>query len=428
MTTPRRPRSALPRPRRVPALLAVSALAALAALGAAPPAAQAAPYAPARDDEVVEQLPARLGSPAERAAARAEREALRARPEQLPLALQLARRAVERARRLGDPRELGEAEAVLAPWWKQVDAPAPVQLLRAIVRQSRHEFDTALADLDRLLAPGTAAPIEVRAQAELTRASVHQVTGRWRDAQAGCERLAGRDYAALGDAVAIPARVCLADLASLRGDTAAAAQAIAVLADSPAAADDGAWLALVQAEMAERRGDPAAGRHYLRALQQGGDVYTLGAYADWLLDRDRPADVVKLLAGQEPVDPLLLRLAIAHHRLGDARAAATAATLQARFDAARARGDAIHGREEARFALEVTKDAAAAYRHAAANWAVQKEPADALILARAARAAGRAEAEAQLRRFVAETGWSDVRLGAALAGPAGAAAPAGARS
>ncbi len=374
-------------------------------------AAPAAPFVPASDNDIVERLPARL-NPADRSNPRALRQALQKRPDELPLALQVARDAIDRARASGDPRELGQAQAALSLWWPQADPPAPVRLLRAIVRQSRHEFDASLADLDALLAPSSNADLPLRAQAELTRATVLQVRGRLRDAQAACERLAGRTYASLGEAVTVPAQVCIADLLSLQGRGNEALQRMGLLERiSPAAS--GGWVALVQAEMAVRRGDAqAAEQHFQQALKGSYDVYTLAAYADWLLDRGANAQAARLLAGRDAVDALLLRRAIALKRSGDPGAADAAAALAERFAAARARGDGIHAREEARFALDVQPDPARALKLATTNWAAQKEPADALLLVQAARAAGSPQAAAEVWRFVQETGWSDVRLGA----------------
>jgi tetratricopeptide (TPR) repeat protein len=374
-------------------------------------AASAEPFVPANDNEIVERLPTRLNA-AERSNPRALRQALQNRPDELPLALQVARDAIDRARAGGDPRELGQAQAALSPWWAQADPPAPVRLLRAIVHQSRHEFDASLADLDALLAPSSAAELPLRAQAELTRATVLQVRGRLREAQAACERLAGRTYASLGEAVIVPAQVCIADLMSLQGRGSEAQQRVLLLQRSRPAASGG-WVALVLAEMAVRRGDAqAAEQHFQQALKPQPDVYTLAAYADWLLDRGANAQAARLLAGRDAVDALLLRRAIALKRSGDPAAAGAAAALAERFAAARARGDGIHAREEARFALDVQPDPARALKLASTNWAAQKEPADALLLVQAARAAGTPQAAADVWRFVQETGWSDVRLGA----------------
>jgi hypothetical protein len=149
-------------------------------------------------------------------------------------------------------------------------------------------------------------------------------------------------------------------------------------------------------------------------MRNGADVYARAAYADWLLDGRRYAEVLILLpAADGDADALLLRRAIALRRLGAAQAASAAGALQARFAAARERGDTTHLREEGRFELDVRGDAAAALKLAQANWARQKEPADAVLLARAAAAAGHREAAAPLRRLVRDTGWVDVRLAAA---------------
>ncbi len=387
-------------------------------------AAAAAPFVPASDEQVIEQLPTRIGPASERRDERALRAQLRRDPSQLPLALQLARAAIDRARQDGDPRELGQAQAALAPWWAQPAPPPPVRLLRAIVLQSRHEFEPSTRDLDALLAD-LGLPIELRAQAELTRASVLQVQGRFADALSACDRLAGPTYTSLGMAVRLPAMVCQADLASLQGRDADAQRRIALIerltagSAAPGASDgNAAWLALVRAEMAERRGDEAAATFYQQALKGHTDIYTLAAYADWLLAHDRPAEVVRLLASRESVDPLLLRLGIAYRRSNDPRAPATIAMLAARFEAARVRGDTSHGREASRFALELQDDPAQALQLALANWAVQKEIADALGLVRAAQAARQPDAAAPVWRFVRDTGWTDARL-QALSTPTG---------
>jgi len=350
----------------------------------------AAPFVPAGDDTLVERLPARIGNSAERQQQRAMREQLRQHPAELQLATRLARDAIERARRDGDPRELGQAQAALAPWWTLPHPPAPVRLLRAIVRQSQHDFAPALQDLDALLQPGPQpVPLALQAQAELTRASVLQVQGRWREADAGCERL--------------------------QGQAAAAETALAALARQPDA--DAGWLALVQAELAERRGDASADALYRRAIAASSlpDVYTLAAYADWLLAQHRERDVATLLAGREDADALLLRLAIAWKRSADPRAPQAVATVAARFDAARLRGDRSHGREQARYELDLLGNAQAALSSAQANWAVQKEPADALLLARAALAATQPQAAQPVWQLARDTGWQDARL-QALAG------------
>jgi hypothetical protein len=398
----------------------------------------AAPRVPTDDHEVIERLPSRLPGVTARRAGASQREALRiqaakAQPN-LSLALTLARQAIDQARRSGDPRDWGQAQAALAPWWAEPQVPGPVRLLRATIRQGQHDFDAALTDLDALItAPDAnaastsgrlglrradysqaASPgLALRAQAELTRASIHQVQGRYAEARAGCERLAGADYAALGTGVQAPAGACLAELGQLQGKL-SARQADATLAALGSADDP--WLALLRAELAERNGNRQADALFRTAT--AGDapgLYALAAYADWLLDQQRPAEAERLLRGYEAADALLLRMAIARHRLARtspghrAEADALIPQLQARFDAALARGDRSHAREQARFALDLLGNAPQALALAQSNWAWQREPADALLLLRAAAAAGLPAAGEPVRRWAREQGFVDVR-------------------
>jgi hypothetical protein len=133
--------------------------------------------------------------------------------------------------------------------------------------------------------------------------------------------------------------------------------------------------------------------YFKNALKLGlTDQYLLGAYADFLLARQRPADVLKLLAGWERSDILLLRLALAGRAAGDGRAADWAAQLRDRFQAAEQRGDRLHEQEAARFELDIERNTAKALALASRNYQTQKEPRDAEILMRAALAAKQAKA------------------------------------
>jgi Tfp pilus assembly protein PilF len=351
------------------------ALIAVLAIGAA----AARPFVPDGDAVVLERLPEK-SDPA-LAELRRMRAMLLASPRDLDAALPVARRALEAARTYGDPRFLGQAQAALGPWWKAGDVPPAALLLRATLKQSQHDFAGSLADLDRLLDLHP-----TMAQARLTRATVSSVVGRYQDARRDCAALAG-----LATPLAIAG--CDAVPASLSGHADTAYRALdAALADPRASESVREWAQTLAAEIAERRGDPgAAERHFRAALAlDPRDAYLKGAYADFLLDRDRAAEVIALLRDDTKNDALLLRLALAERRLPDHREALAAhrADLAQRFDAARRRGDSMHRREEARFRLVLESDARAALALARDNWAVQREPADLRILVEAARATG----------------------------------------
>jgi hypothetical protein len=166
------------------------------------------------------------------------------------------------------------------------------------------------------------------------------------------------------------------------------------------------WALTRLAETEERRGDAAAAeRAYRDALAlQRPDVYLLAAYADFLLDRGRAGEVLTLLKDQTRADVLLLRLAIAAKLTNDPRREAYAREMVARFDAARARGDTSHQKEESRFALAVAGQPERALQLALANYRQQKEVADARIVLEAAVAAKQRAAAEPVLRWMAASG------------------------
>lgn len=369
-------------------------------------AAQAAPYIPASGQQVLERLPGGL-QPAQRELARLRAE-LTTNPNDLSRATGLARRYIEQARRDGDPRYLGYAQAALAPWWNAARAKAPpdVLVLRATLNQSTHSFEAALADLDEVVRRDAG-----NAQAWLTRATIQLVIGDYPGARTSCARLYGKTP----DLVV---QTCLASVGSVSGTAGASYErlrrVLAARPDSPAPLR--AWTATLLGEMAERLGKHAAAEaHFREALAADPqDSYLLAAYADFLLERGRAKDVLPLLAERTQADALLLRYAIALNAAGSPEALRYTAALRARFEAARRRGDVVHRREEARFALALDGNPAGAVRLAKLNWAVQKEPADLRILAQAASGSGDAEAARLVRDWVRRHALEDRTLDATL--------------
>jgi tetratricopeptide (TPR) repeat protein len=363
-------------------------------------AAGAVPYIPGDDAQVLDR--ARIASSDPRAR---ELKALRARlardPANLGLALQLAQRYIAAMRSTSDPRYLGYAQAALTPWWNLAQPPASVLTMRATLRQSSHDFGGALADLDAAL------NLDPRnAQSWLTKATILGVQARYRDAVQSCSQLA----AVTGELVTV---ACLAQIGSLAGQARDAYSALTtVLARYPQVRGaDRAWIDTLLGEMAERMGKTAAAEtHFKQALAADSDAYLKAAYADFLLDQGRAAEVIAFLANETAADGLLLRLALAEQNAGDPHAAAHILMLQQRFDAARLRGDTVHQREEARFTLHLKHDAPQALVLATANWEVQREPADARILLEAAQAAGNAPVAAPALTWMRDNHVEDVRL------------------
>ncbi len=361
----------------------------------------AATYVPRDTAAVVATVPTRD------ARELSERKALASAPDSLELAVELARTEIARARELSDPRHLGRAQALLARWWTQPSSPADVLLLRATIQQSLHQFAAARRDLDQLIALRPA-----DSQAHLTRAVVATVTADYAAARESCTALA--TFAA-----PVIAATCMAPLTALAGDVDGAYRALAATLDSRTPVALRAWGITTLAELAIQRGDDVLAQTHLRAVLaiDPDDAYALAALADITVD---PAAASALLAGRESVDNLLVRRAIAEHRAHGPDAATLVADMRERIAAAATRGDSIHQREEAMFALAVELDAPRAVRLARANWDVQKELTDARLLVDAAVFARDPVAAAPVIEWARRTGVRDARLERSIARLGGA--------
>jgi tetratricopeptide (TPR) repeat protein len=324
------------------------------------------------------------------------------------LALQLAKRYLALARAESDPRYLGYAQAALQPWWDLATPPPEVLLLRATVRQNRHEFTAALSDLARVLERQPR-----NAQAWLTAAVIHQVRGEYGAAMRHC-------LALLSLSDSLVATACVSSVTSLTGHAGPAHAFLRQALEDRGGQlgrEERLWAMTLLAEIAVRTGEiQQAGQYFKDALALGAnDAYLLGAYADFLLDQDQAGEAHELLKEHTRVDGLLLRLALTEQRLAMPGLAARIASLEARFAAGRMRGESLHQGEEARFTLHLLKDPAAALRLAQNNWAVQREPRDARVLLEAASAAGDLSAAGPVLAWLKQNHVEDVRLSALMA-------------
>ncbi len=360
--------------------------------------AEAAPYRPTSDAEVLERLPARSAPLASSA-----------QPLDAALAVRAARVFIERGRRSDDPRDYGYAQGLLRPWWTAPDAPDDVLLLRATLRQHRHEFDAALADIDRVLARNPGA-----AQAWLTRATIHRVRGNLDASRQDCQQLTevapgiAGVLCRLAVVVQREPRAALAELEALAPRVAREVEAMV------------GWYLAERSAAAERAGDAAAAEAaFLEGRERvPGDIGLRAAHADFLLNQGRANDALVLLADAPPSDSLLLRELIALSVIDDAHGPAQAAArrealtdaLSSSYEAVRRRGDAPHLREEGLFALHVQGDAIRALDLAQQNWRDQRELADARLLLAAALAAGDRDTTAALRTWCEQAGVRDVWL------------------
>lgn len=350
--------------------------------------------------QVLERVPRRDDARSQKV--RALEARLRQAPENPAVAELVARTLLDIGREEGDPRWIGRAQGVLSPWWEAAEPPEPIRVLRATIRQSLHDFPAALTDLDRAVIE---APKD--AQAWLTRAAVQQVTGDYAAARISCGPLARL-------ARPLVAAACLSSVSSLNGSLRGSRDFLLHVLEQDDGKEPGVtrWALTLLAEMEARAGDgAAAGQRYREALLlPAPDAYLLASFSDFLLDQGRPAEVLPLLRERTRADALLLRLALAEKAVHDPALAGHAAMLRDRFDAARARGESVHRREEAIFRLELEGDAGGALALARENWQVQREPLDARVLLLAARGAGAPGAAQPAVEFISSRHLEDAGL------------------
>lgn len=335
------------------------------------------PYLPASDSQLLETLAFKPNDPVAREM-KALRTELQRDPKNLTVAVALARRYYGLVAAEGDPRYLGYAQAALAPWWYLPEPPIDVQVLRASLAQFRHDFSGALDDLRKVLVrdprQGTARALE---------ATIQIVQARYAEAKIDCQALHGLTSELI-------ATGCEAMVDGLTGSARAAYNKLnATLKAHPEApSDEKLWCLLRLAEISQRLGmETAAEEHFRRALDLGiADTFLLAAYADFLLQQQRPAEVEAMLKTKIRSDTLLLRLVLAEKILGLPSALESESTLAARYAAAQLRGDTVHQQEEAQFELKVRKNASKALALAKENWRVQREPRDAAVYLEAALA------------------------------------------
>lgn len=358
--------------------------------------ATARPFVPHDDSVVLAEVP-----PGTRHSELATRQIAANR---IDVALSLARLYIQQARTSGDLRFLGYAEAVLIPWVGPDATSADALVLHATVLQSRHDFSGALRVLERAR---TLRPDDP--QAWLTSATVLRVLGRYDEARSACGQLgirAGADVVEL----------CRQGVNALTGNLSSAYAAVVQIDSHGMQDEERAWRDSELGEMAVRLGRDAEAEHWFTngIRFSPGDFYIKAAYADLLLRQGRASEVLTLLKGQETLEPLLLRIAIAQKSLGDPGLRTSGERLAAAFAAEEQRGDGVHRREQARFLLDVRSDPRAALAAARDNWKVQHETEDMLVLIRAANAAGDPRAAAEAVEFVRSHGVEDVRIARVL--------------
>lgn len=356
-----------------------------------------APYWPSEDGLILQEVPSAV-DPAV-AGMRALRAKLQASPQSLGAAIDLAAAYIDYSRQIGDAHYAGYAEAVIAPWMSASAPPADVLVTQATILQYRHQFAEARTLLQQALKRDPR-----HAQAWMTMATLDMVQGGYQSAAKDCAQVSNSAGFEFGLA-------CSGNLLSYTGQADRSLELLRHTEINGAKMPVGyqAWIQGLIAESAERLGNwPLAETHYLKALALlPEDNFLLVAYADFLLDRRRPAEVLKLLAAHTQSDTAFLRLALAQSALRGPEVGRYTWVMAARLEALALRGSDYYGREQARFALQLQHDPQTALEMARRNWQVQRAPWDARVLLEAALAAHEPQAAAEVLTFLEQTHLQD---------------------
>jgi tetratricopeptide (TPR) repeat protein len=345
--------------------------------------------------------------------------------------LAAARFAIDRFRTEGDPRVLGEAQV----WLDQVAKTEPVAVrvqaltLRATCEQSLHRFGAALALLEEATALDPAYD-----QAWLLQASILTLQGKYEEARASCKKLS--------DTIELRYRaLCHESIYAMQGKATDAFTRLSAVVEAARIANTGekAYFLGTLGELAQRSAHaPGNDARGLRLIEQSltlnpRDPYVLCLWADTFLQAAPVVDVLssaslapdaerltemnriaQRLASQRDHDAVLLRLALAEQAQSklskDNPTTNYREELRTRFLVAKRRGERVHLREEAWFALDVERDVAMALTLAKENFAVQKEVTDAWLLFRAAKTAGKVEEASSAADWLQRSQCEDPRL------------------
>ena len=270
----------------------------------------------------------------------------------------------------GDPRNVGQAEALIAPY--AANQSPELRLLRANIYQSNHRFDQARTELEKILQQ-----IPHQSDSLFMLANINLVQGRFDTARDQCDQLQDASLLVLK-------MICVAQVDSMTGKLPASAQTISQLLQLNAGltADQQRWLHLIAADMALRLNDADLAKVVFEVMDRQS-APALTARTDWLLAHGQWTSVKNMLSHSTDNDSLLLRLIISENKLNDPLAKQHAQLLAQRIAIWRQRGESAHQREQAQFAY-VMGQYDKALKLARSNWQQQRETADVVIYTHAA--------------------------------------------
>ena len=338
----------------------------------------ASPFKPQDNEVILELLPQQILTNAQKL-----QQQFNKNPDNLSLAIELAKEYIS------ESRYQGYAQAVLKKWWNLENIPIPVLLLRINLYQKQHKFTQALEDLTKLLSIN-----QNNNQALLTRAFIYRTQGKYALALNDCRKLAS----------VIITRICYSSIISLQGKAKLAYKTLQQLRIEDIVLKQ--WVLTEMAQIAERLGNNIqAEKHFSDAFKiKNQDYYLYNSYADFLIWNNKPQQLIELFEDLAK-NNLALRLRII---IAGKSSQEDIKYLQANFEIEKARNSTLHLAEQARFLLTLEQDLSNAFSLAKQNWAIQKEPLDAIIYLQLALATNKSVPN--LVNWIKQNKLEDVRI------------------
>jgi hypothetical protein len=368
-------------------------------------AAAAAAQAPNRfvpEDSAVLLKPAKGQASIDRDTLRAGIQTWRANPNDIETATTAARLSFLAAMNEGDPRWLGNARAMLNPWWGKQDLPAQSLFIRALVRQGLHEFDAALADLNLAIGKDSAQP-----EFWAWRFAIYMVKADIDQAKQECQAIGTR----FGNSEQAS---CQAVLLYRTGSPQQAITQLDNLTRHPDYQGRYAkeWLAYHRGEARRVSGDPAGAEKIWADYLQGNPkshVLQL-ALVELLNEQQKFAAAWKHNAATPRSDALMVQAIKTSQGLQNGQADQLRREFNDRLTQQTSRGDFVNERPVIDYLLNVIGDSRQALAMAQQSWKTQREPADAFLFAQAAIQNSTPRQAAEILKWQAETGYQEPRL------------------
>lgn len=348
-------------------------------------------------------LPAPAGQQrSDRRALRAALQDWRAKPQDAQLATTAARLAFITAIYEGDPRWLGNAKATLQPWWTTDQHSAETLYVRALIRQGLHDFDGALADLNTAITKDDSRP-EFRAW----RFAIHMVRADMSAARQECDQLGQR----FGESEKLS---CNAVLLYRSGNAQQAIAQLDGLAKHPDYQGRFAkeWLAFHRGEARRVSGDLRGAAdiwtNYLKGPHQPHVVRL--ALIELLNQQGEHAAAWRLNEKTPRSDALLAQAIISAKALRHPQANALRDEFALRLSQQTSRGDFVNERPIIVYWVDVIGNGPEALKMAQESWKTQREPADAVLFAKAALLSKTPQAATSLLQWQQASGYRSADL------------------